>query len=243
MRSQRVRHNRATNTHRHLVKVLQGNSQTRSQWLLLGKTRVGCVQGMKWRGGGGGSMETSLLLTRKTYPCISWVFQFSRSVVSDSLWPHESQHARPPCPSPTLGVHSDSRPSSPWCHPAISSSVVSFSSCPESLPASASFPKSQLFTWCGQNTGVSASASFPPKKSQGWSPSEWTWVFRLMHLFIRNKKRKGGRKRKRWCLQETTELLSAKALPSPPLHSAPANAETAHPRISPLFPGMSVLGF
>ena len=89
--------------------------------------------------------------------------QFSRSVVSDSLRPHESQHARPPCPSPSPGVHSDSHPSSPWCHPAISS-VVPFSSCPQSLPASQSFPVSQLFAWGGQSTGVSASASFSPKK-------------------------------------------------------------------------------
>ena len=103
--------------------------------------------------------------------------QFSRSVVSDSLRPHESQHARPPCPSPTPGVHSDSHPSSQWCHPAISSSVVPFSSCPQSLPASESFPVSQPFTWGGQSTGVSALASFLPKKSQGWSPSEWTgWI-------------------------------------------------------------------
>ena len=86
--------------------------------------------------------------------------QFSRSVVSDSLWPHESQHARPPCPSPSLRVHSDPRPSSPWCHPAISSSVVPFSSCPQSLPASESFPMSQIFTWSGQSTGASALASF-----------------------------------------------------------------------------------
>ena len=92
--------------------------------------------------------------------------QFSRSVVSDSLRPHESQHARPPCPLPTPGVHSDSRPSSQWCHPAISSSVVPFSSCPQSLPASESFPMSQLFAWGGQSTGVSALASFLPKKSQ-----------------------------------------------------------------------------
>ena len=104
-------------------------------------------------------------------------FQFSHSVVSDSLRPHESQHARPPCPSPTPGVHSDSGPLSQWCHPAISSSVVPFSSCPQFLPASKSFPMSQLFAWGGQSTGVSASASFPPKKSQGWSPSEWTgWI-------------------------------------------------------------------
>ena len=97
--------------------------------------------------------------------------------MSDSLRPHESQHPRPPCPSPTPGVHTDSHPSSQWCHLAISSSVVPFSSCPQSLPASESFPMSQLFAWGGQSTGVSASASFPPKKSQGWSPSEWTgWI-------------------------------------------------------------------
>ena len=96
--------------------------------------------------------------------------QFSRSVVSDSLRPHESQHARPPCPSPTPGVHSDSRPSSQWCHPAISSSVVPFSSCPQSLPASESFPMSQLFVWGGQSTGVSASASVLPMNTQDWSP-------------------------------------------------------------------------
>ena len=100
--------------------------------------------------------------------------QFSRSVVSDSLRPYESQHARPSCPSPTPRTHSDSRPSSQWCHPAISSSVVPFSSCPQSLPASESFPMSQLFTWGGQSTGASTLVSFFPKKSQGWSPSEWT---------------------------------------------------------------------
>ena len=103
--------------------------------------------------------------------------QISRSVVSDSLRPHESQHTRPPCPSPTPRVHSDSRPSSQWCHPDISSSVIPFSSCLQSLPASESFPMSQLFAWGGQSTGVSASAPFLPKKSQGWSPSEWTgWI-------------------------------------------------------------------
>ena len=101
--------------------------------------------------------------------------QLSFSVLSDSLWPHESQHARPPCPSPTPGVHSDSRPSSQWCHPAISSSVVTFSSCPLSLPASESFPMSQVFAWGGQSTGVSASVL--PMNTQDWSPLEWTdWI-------------------------------------------------------------------
>ena len=110
---------------------------------------------------------------------IQWIRsdQISHSVVSDCLQPHESQHARPPCPSPTPGVDSDSRPSSQWCHPAISFSVIPFSSCPQSLPASESFPMSQLFPWGGQSTGVSALASFLPKKSQGWSPLEWTgWI-------------------------------------------------------------------
>ena len=103
--------------------------------------------------------------------------QFSRSVVSDSLRPHESQHTRPPCPSPTPRVHSDSRSSSQWCHPAISSSVIPFSSCPQSLPASESFPMSQLFASGGQSTGVSALASFLPKDTQERSPLEWTgWI-------------------------------------------------------------------
>ena len=114
---------------------------------------------------------------KKTFNISISSVQFSLSVVSDSLRPHESQHARPPCPSPSPGVHSDSRPSSLWCHPAISSSVFPFFSCPQSLPASESFPVSQLFAWGGQSTGASASASFLPKKSQGWSPSEWTgWI-------------------------------------------------------------------
>ena len=103
--------------------------------------------------------------------------QFSCSVVSDSLRPHESQHARPPCPLPSLGVHSNSCPLCWWCHPAISSSVFPFSSCPQSLPPSQSFPMSQLFAWGGQSTGVSVLASCLPKKSQGWSPSECSgWI-------------------------------------------------------------------
>ena len=102
--------------------------------------------------------------------------QFSRSVVSDSLRPHELQHARPPCPSPTPRVHSNSHPSSRWCHPAISSSVIPFSSCPQSLPASESFPMSQHFAWGGQSTRVSALASVLPKNTQDWS-LEWTgWI-------------------------------------------------------------------
>ena len=126
-------------------------------------------------GTGCSSMEKQGAIARRREKGYS--VQFSHSVMSDSLWPHESQNARPPCPSPTPGVHSDSRPSSQWCPPAISSSVVPFSSCSRSLPASESFPMSQLFAWGGQGTGVSALASFLPKKSQGWSPSEWTgWI-------------------------------------------------------------------
>ena len=103
--------------------------------------------------------------------------QFSCSVVSGSLRPHELQHARLPCPSPTPRVYSNSSASSQWCHPAISSSVAPFSSCLQSLPASESFPMSQRFTWGSQSTGVSAVASFLPKKSPGWSPSEWIgWI-------------------------------------------------------------------
>ena len=103
--------------------------------------------------------------------------QFSCSVVSDSLRPHESQHARPPCPSPTPEVYSNSRASSRWCHPAISSSVIPFSSCPQSLPASEPFPMSQFFAWGGQSIGVSALASVLPMNTQDWSPLEWTgWI-------------------------------------------------------------------
>ena len=103
--------------------------------------------------------------------------QFSHSVVSNSLQTHESQHTRLPCPSPTPGVHSDSCPSSRWCHPAISSSVIPFSSCPQSLSASGSFAVSQLFTWGGQSTGVSALASVLPMNIQDWSPLGWTgWI-------------------------------------------------------------------
>ena len=103
--------------------------------------------------------------------------QFSHSVMSNSLWSHELQHARPPCPSSTPGVHPNSCPSSWWCHPAISSSVIPFSSYPQPLPASESFPMSQLFAWGGQSIGVSALASVLPKNTQDWSPLEWTgWI-------------------------------------------------------------------
>ena len=103
--------------------------------------------------------------------------QFSRSVVSDSFRPHELQHSRPPCPSQTPGVNSDSCPTSQWCHPAISSSVVPFSSCPQSFPASGAFQMSQLFTSGGQRIGISASISVLPMNTQDWSPLGWTsWI-------------------------------------------------------------------
>ena len=110
---------------------------------------------------------------RKTFQLV----QFSCSVVSYSLWPHESQHARPPCPSPTPSVHPNLRPLSWWCHPAISSSVTPFSSSPQSLPASGPFPMSQLFASGGQTTWVSASTSVLPMNTQDWSPLGWTgWI-------------------------------------------------------------------
>ena len=103
--------------------------------------------------------------------------QFSRSTMSDSLRPHESQHARHPCPSPTPRVHSDSCPSSQWCHPAISSLVVPFASCPWSLPTSESFQMSQLFSSGGQSIKVSASTLVLPVNTQDWSPLGWTgWI-------------------------------------------------------------------
>ena len=103
--------------------------------------------------------------------------QFSSAAQSCLTLCHESQHARPPCPSQTPGVYPISCPSNRWCHPAISSSVVPFSSCPQSLPASGSFPMSQLFTWGGQSIGVSASPSVLPMNIQDWSPLGWTgWI-------------------------------------------------------------------
>ena len=103
--------------------------------------------------------------------------RFSRLVMSDSLWPHEPQHARPPCPSPTPGVHPNPCPLTRWCHPTILSSIVPFSSCPQSFPASGSFQMSQLFALGGQRIGVSASGSVLPMNTQDGSPSEWTsWI-------------------------------------------------------------------
>ena len=108
--------------------------------------------------------------------CFFSSVQFSRSVMSESLRPHESRHARPPCPSPTPRVYSNSRAWSRWCHPAISSSVVSFSSCPQSLLASGSFPVSQIFAWGGQSIGVSALASVLPMNTQDLISFRIDWL-------------------------------------------------------------------
>ena len=105
--------------------------------------------------------------------------QFSRSVMSDSLWPHGPQHTRPPCPSPTPGVHPDSSPLSWWCHPTILPSAVPFSSCPQSFPASGSFQMSQFCTAGGQSIGISASTSVLPMDTQDWSPLGWTGCISL----------------------------------------------------------------
>ena len=116
---------------------------------------------------------TDLISLTTFYPnwvAFLWSVQFSRSVMSDSLWPYETQHARPPCPAPTPRVYSNSRPLSRWCHPIISSSIVPYSSCLQSCPASGSFPRSQLFISGGQSIGVSASASVLPMNIQDWSP-------------------------------------------------------------------------
>ena len=123
------------------------------------------------------SSKLKSCLKKENYEYSFSSVQFSHSVMSDSLRPHELQHARPPCLSPTPGVHPNSCPSSRWCHPAISSSVVPFSSSPQSLPASESFSMSQLFAWGGQSIRVSALASVLPKNTQDWSPLGWTgWI-------------------------------------------------------------------
>ena len=119
---------------------------------------------------------TSLSMTVQVHPCCCSSVHFSHSVVSDSLWPRGLQHTRPPCSSPTPRIYSNSCPSR-WCHPTISSSVIPFSSCPQSFPASWSFQMIQLFASGGQSIGVSASASVLPMNTQDWSPLGWTgWI-------------------------------------------------------------------
>ena len=130
-----------THTCTHIYKLKRIRNRVRKD-IILGTCTQGCTRNF----------------TRK--------LQFSCSVMSDSLWPHGMRHARLPCPSPTPGVYSNSCPLSWWCHLAISSSFVPFTSCPQSLPASGSFPMSPLFAWGGQSTGVSALASFLPKNTQ-----------------------------------------------------------------------------
>jgi len=121
-------------------------------------------------------LKTNLYIFLHAYRYIDSV-QFSRSVVSDTLQPHEPQHTRPPCPSPTPDVHLTPCPLSWWYHPTISSSVIAFSTCPQSFPASGSFPMSQLFASCSQSIGFSASTSVLPVNTQDWSPLGWTvWI-------------------------------------------------------------------
>ena len=131
-------------------------------------------------GGGGTSARYFPLASRESSlecPEIFSSVQFSCSVVSDSLWPHEPQHARPPCPSPTPRVHPNPCPSSRWCYPTISSSVIPFPPCPQSFPVSGSFQISQLFTSGGQSVGVAASTSVLPMNTQDWFPLKWTgWI-------------------------------------------------------------------
>ena len=136
--------------------------------------RKGWVGGALWRRRSG---EHSRKREQNAQRLKAGSVHFSRSVVSDSLWPHGLQHARLPCPSPTPGVYPDSCPLSRWCHPTISSSVVPFSSCLQSFPASRSFPMSQLFALGGQSIGVLTSTSVLSMNTQDWSPSEWTgWI-------------------------------------------------------------------
>ena len=119
----------------------------------------------------------ALIVNKKSKMQYLGSVQFSHSAVSNSLQPHEPRHARPPCPSPTPGVHTNPCPLSLWCHPTISSSVIPFSSCPQSFPASGSFPMSQLFVSGGQSIGVSASTSVLLMNTQDWSPLGWTvWI-------------------------------------------------------------------
>ena len=114
-----------------------------------------------------------------SFPLLRSSVQFSCSVMSDSLRPYRQQYARPPCPSPTDGVHPNPCPLCWWCHPTISSSVIPFSSCPQSFPASGSFQMSQLFASGGQSIGVSASTSVFPMNTQDWSPLGWTGLISL----------------------------------------------------------------
>ena len=127
---------------------------------------------INWKMGESGTKDLNRHLTKDVF----YFLHFS-SVASNSLWPHEPQHARPPCPSPTPRVYPNPCPSSRWCHPTTSSSVIPSSSCPQSFPASGSFPMSRFFASGGQSIGVSASTSALPMNTQDWSPLAWTgWI-------------------------------------------------------------------
>ena len=142
---------------------LPGESQGRGAWWA---AIYGVAESWTW---------LKRLSSNSSLVCMS--VQYSHSVVSDYLRPHEPQHARPPCPSPTPGVHPNPCPLNQWCHPTISSSVFPFSSCPQSFPVSGSFPMSQLFSSGGQSIGVLVSASVLPINTQDWSPLRWTgWI-------------------------------------------------------------------
>ena len=149
--------------------------------------------------------------------------------MSDSLRPHDRQQARPPCPSPSSRVHPNSCPLSRWCHPAISSSVVPFSSCPQSLPASESFPMSQLFAWGGQSIGVSALSSVLPKNTQDWSPLGWTgWISCItIMLFLQMRKLKHGHMTSKWGGQDVNSGRSHRQCCLPFVYSShPEELET-----------------
>ena len=128
-------------------------------------------------------IHTHVCMPICVYMCVC-IHQFSHSVVSDSLWPHGLQHARPPCPSPTPGVCSNSCPSSRWCHPTVSSGVVPFFSCLQSFPASGSFPMSWFFASGGWRTGVSASASVLPMNIQDWFRHFFLWFILWLKSFL-----------------------------------------------------------
>ena len=126
--------------------------------------------------------DKTKLMSNTTSPFSS--VQFSCSVASDSLWPHEPQHVRPPCPSPTARVYPNLCPLCQWCHPTTSSSVIPFSSCPQSFPASGSFPTSQLFASGGQSVGVSALTSVLPVNTQDWSLGWTGWIFYVVVILL-----------------------------------------------------------
>ena len=178
IRSHRVGHNWSDLACMHAMEKEMAIDATVLAWRISGREEPGELLSMGLhRVGHGWSDLAATAAAASLHDLLKVISSLHQSVESDSLWPHESQYARPPCPSPTPRVHPNSCPSSRWSHPSISSSVIPFSSCPQALPASESFPTSQLFAWGGQNIGVSTLASFLPKNTQDWSPLEWTgWI-------------------------------------------------------------------